>query len=260
MTILVLEYMGLYFLQVSYKAFVYAVKLKCEVSILNRLANFVKSAAGGGYGAAAIADNNNLLDGRAGGQRRFQDFDSFQLSSQVEREWETTLRNTFGVALAHEEKRDVVVVEDERHRHNHDDDDDDALPSPSAALVAGARASSSSGSSGSAEAEGKTRTRTTTTTTRSDGGGRRGGHGLLETFGVASASNSRNSVGSLGGDGAGRGGPLAADRRSSASSGLVVVDVDVDDAADVLSVVGSSLSSSENPRKGILHGPQVSAS
>ncbi|KAF3760848.1 hypothetical protein M406DRAFT_268233, partial [Cryphonectria parasitica EP155] len=36
-TILVLEYMGLYFLQVSYKAFVYSVKLKCEVGILNRL-------------------------------------------------------------------------------------------------------------------------------------------------------------------------------------------------------------------------------
>lgn len=200
MTILVLEYMGLYFLQVSYKAFVYAVKLKCEVGILNRIADFVKSANGGGYGAAAVADNNNLLDDRDGGQRRFQNFYSFQLSSQVEREWETTLRNTFGVAMADEEKRDGD--DDESHRG--------PLPSPSAALVAEARASSSGGSSGRTAAEVGRRTTTSG-----------GGLGLLETFG-------RNSVGSLGGSDCGPAG-----RCSSASSGLA-------DAADVMSAAGSS--------------------
>lgn len=247
-TILVLEYMGLYFLQVSYKAFVYAVKLKCEIGILNRLADFVKSAAHGGYGAAAAADNNNLLNDD---QRRFQHFHSFQLSSQVEREWETTLRNTFGVALADEEKREVVVDVVDGHESGRDYGHD-PLPSPGVALVAGGRASSSSGSSESTAAEGKRRRRRPGRTSVGEHGGR---HSLLETFGGVSSGpgSSRNSVGSLdsvdGGD-SGRRSLAVAGRRSSASSGLV-------DAADVLSVAGSSSSSSQRPRKGILR-PQAS--
>ncbi|ORY66558.1 uncharacterized protein BCR38DRAFT_457072 [Pseudomassariella vexata] len=41
-TILVLEYLGLYLTQLTYKIFVYSVKVKCEVGILNRLIEFVK--------------------------------------------------------------------------------------------------------------------------------------------------------------------------------------------------------------------------
>lgn len=127
MTILILEFMGLYFLQVSYKAFVYAVKLKCEVGILNRLADFVKSATGSS-GAGAWADKNDLLGADGDGARRhFQDFHSFQLSSQMEREWETTLRNTFGVAMADEEKKNVDGNNQGHYSR--------PLPSPRAALA-----------------------------------------------------------------------------------------------------------------------------
>ncbi|KAK7722595.1 hypothetical protein SLS64_001132 [Diaporthe eres] len=67
---------GLYYLQVAYKAFVYSVKLKCEVGILNKLVDFVK------YTSA---------------KRQQHSSNSFRMTSQIEREWEKTLRTTFGV-------------------------------------------------------------------------------------------------------------------------------------------------------------------
>lgn len=73
--------MGLYFIQVAYKAFVYSVKLKCEVGILNRLVDFVKSTSPKRHHVSSS-----------------QDWDSFQLGPQAEQEWESTLRNTFGGA------------------------------------------------------------------------------------------------------------------------------------------------------------------
>jgi hypothetical protein len=42
-TILALEYLGLYNIQTSYKAFAYSIKLKLEFSILNRLVEFTQS-------------------------------------------------------------------------------------------------------------------------------------------------------------------------------------------------------------------------
>lgn len=56
--------------QVSYKAFAYSVKLKCEIGILNRLVDFVKTTRP----------------------------ESFHLTSQVEREWQSTLQMTFGLS------------------------------------------------------------------------------------------------------------------------------------------------------------------
>jgi hypothetical protein len=43
-TIIFLEFSGMYLLQTSYKAFVYSVKLKCEASILNKLVDFMRSS------------------------------------------------------------------------------------------------------------------------------------------------------------------------------------------------------------------------
>lgn len=122
-----LEFAGLYFIQVSYKAFVYSAKLKCEIGILNRLVDFVKTAAGPyrhinrhwphphdvqkchihgcedvGGGAAGAGGNGAGAGGGAGrGGHGHGNGDprDFELSSQIEREWETTLRNTFGVVL-----------------------------------------------------------------------------------------------------------------------------------------------------------------
>jgi len=46
-TILALEYVGLYDLQTAYKALVYSVKLKMEFSILNKLVDIVRGSTGG---------------------------------------------------------------------------------------------------------------------------------------------------------------------------------------------------------------------
>lgn len=114
-TIVALEFAGLYFIQVSYKAFVYSAKLKCEIGILNRLVDFVKTAAGPYrqmhrhqwphhphddahkchvHGCEDVANRRGGDGARGNGEDR-----DFELSSQIEREWETTLRNTFGVVL-----------------------------------------------------------------------------------------------------------------------------------------------------------------
>jgi hypothetical protein len=52
------------------------VKLKCEVGVLNKLVEFVKHTSA---------------------KRQQHSSDSFCLTSQIEREWEKTLRTTFGV-------------------------------------------------------------------------------------------------------------------------------------------------------------------
>ncbi|CAN8106222.1 unnamed protein product [Discula destructiva] len=138
MTIIGLEFAGLFFFQVAYKAFVYSVKLKCELCILNRLVDFVKSSAspynrkhdqshcrrphnrrwphshfrvhrchdadcqGGGGGGSG---------GGSGGEK---DEDGlFQLSSQTEREWQMTLRNTFGGAVNKDDEGERVVGDEE---------------------------------------------------------------------------------------------------------------------------------------------------
>ncbi|KAH8785336.1 hypothetical protein F5883DRAFT_85393 [Diaporthe sp. PMI_573] len=75
-TVIVLEFLGLYYLQVACKPFVYSVKLKCEVGVLNKLVEFVKHTSA---------------------KRQQHSSDSFCLTSQIEREWEKTLRTTFGV-------------------------------------------------------------------------------------------------------------------------------------------------------------------
>ncbi|KAL1865664.1 hypothetical protein Daus18300_007040 [Diaporthe australafricana] len=97
-TVIVLEFLGLYYLQVAYKAFVYSVKLKCEVGILNKLVDFVKHASA---------------------NRQQHASDSFCLTSQIEREWEKTLRTTFGVgatALGDDDDDDDEV--DDHKQHN----------------------------------------------------------------------------------------------------------------------------------------------
>ncbi|KAJ4408007.1 hypothetical protein N0V82_009803 [Gnomoniopsis sp. IMI 355080] len=112
-TIVALEFAGLYFIQVSYKAFVYSAKLKCEIGILNRLVDFVKTAAGPYRHAnhhhqwphPHDAHKCGVIGGCEAGGAGGGDHD-FQLSSQIEREWETTLRNTFGVALGEGGGRD----------------------------------------------------------------------------------------------------------------------------------------------------------
>ncbi|KAG8169158.1 hypothetical protein KVR01_001907 [Diaporthe batatas] len=95
-TVIVLEFLGLYYVQVAYKAFVYSVKLKCEVGILNKLVEFVKHTT-------------------AKRQRKAED--SFCLTSQIEREWEKTLRTTFGVAA--DDDDDEVGRHNQRNLHHH---------------------------------------------------------------------------------------------------------------------------------------------
>ncbi|KAL8351371.1 hypothetical protein RB601_000595 [Gaeumannomyces tritici] len=67
--ILGLEYSGMYLLQTSYKAFVYSVRLKIEISILNRLVDFVRAT------------------------RRVEFHD--RAAKDLEREWTDTLQRTF---------------------------------------------------------------------------------------------------------------------------------------------------------------------
>lgn len=92
----------------------YSVKLKCEVGILNKLVDFVKHTSA---------------------KRQQHSTDSFRMTSQIEREWEKTLRTTFGVtgtafgdedddevgihkqqqpAMAQQKAREVLGVIDER--------------------------------------------------------------------------------------------------------------------------------------------------
>ncbi|KAJ0107368.1 integral membrane protein [Diaporthe amygdali] len=116
-TVIVLEFMGLYYLQaltgwskpstklqlVAYKAFVYSVKLKCEVGILNKLVDFVK------YTSA---------------KRQQHSSDSFRMTSQIEREWEKTLRTTFGVTGTAFGDED----EDDDHKQQHNQQHQKELP------------------------------------------------------------------------------------------------------------------------------------
>lgn len=124
--------MGLYFVQVSYKAFVYSVKLKCEIGILNRLVDFVKSTT------AKRGFPSDDLCPDFGSTLQPQNWNDFQLSSQMQREWETTLRNTFGVPMeaakgpegaggSLDEKGGPgrpMVVSSERNCDDDDDNDD----------------------------------------------------------------------------------------------------------------------------------------
>lgn len=68
-----------------------SVKLKCEVGILTRLVDFLKFAAAARRKSPATSQmqRNPLRNCNS----------SFRLPSQIEREWETTLRNTFGVDM-----------------------------------------------------------------------------------------------------------------------------------------------------------------
>ncbi|POS78924.1 hypothetical protein DHEL01_v202666 [Diaporthe helianthi] len=104
-TVIVLEFLGLYYLQVSnpgissdvaYKAFVYSVKLKCEVGILNKLVDFVKHTTA---------------------KRQQKADNSFCLTSQIEREWEKTLRTTFGVAADGDDEDDEASQHKQRDPH-----------------------------------------------------------------------------------------------------------------------------------------------
>lgn len=156
--------MGLYFIQVSYKAFVYAVKLKCEIGILNRLVDFVKSTTAAKRNGPPPhypdrSQNNNCY--------------SFHLSSQIEREWQTTLRNTFGVAMDDEEKK-----ENKSKTTNAADDEQTALVSRLSPELVESRLKASRGSR-TDEGEGGGRRSTASERERL---GKGGGPGL-RTFG-----------------------------------------------------------------------------
>ncbi|KAK8036635.1 hypothetical protein PG994_015406 [Apiospora phragmitis] len=74
-TIIALEYAGMHQVQLSYKAFVYALKLKIELGILNQLVGFVRRV--------------HRLQTEADG------------STALEREWQTTLETTFASPSYH---------------------------------------------------------------------------------------------------------------------------------------------------------------
>lgn len=74
--ILVLEYLGLYIFQLSGKNFVYSVKLKIELSVLNQLKDFVK--------------RTRCLD------QSFQQRNEAEQRQNIERQWESALRRAFG--------------------------------------------------------------------------------------------------------------------------------------------------------------------
>jgi len=57
-TILALEYSGLYDIQTAYKALVYSLKLKLEFSILNQLMGLMKKGASGGYSGSHSQPGN----------------------------------------------------------------------------------------------------------------------------------------------------------------------------------------------------------
>ncbi|KAK2602861.1 hypothetical protein N8I77_009363 [Diaporthe amygdali] len=69
-TIVVLEHAGFYLIQLGYKIFVYSVKLQCEITILNRLLEF--------------ANRSRRLN------------TEFQLVTDLQREWDSTLERAFG--------------------------------------------------------------------------------------------------------------------------------------------------------------------
>ncbi|KAJ4388195.1 hypothetical protein N0V93_008802 [Gnomoniopsis smithogilvyi] len=76
-TIVVLEYSGLYQLQLGYKIFAYSVKLQCEIATLNRLIEFANRT------------------------RRLRTLNSeLGLSSDLQREWDSTLERAFGSSVA----------------------------------------------------------------------------------------------------------------------------------------------------------------
>ncbi|KAK7713206.1 hypothetical protein SLS63_012109 [Diaporthe eres] len=64
------QHAGLYFIQLGYKIFVYSVKLQCEITILNRLLDF--------------ANRSRRLN------------TEFQLVTDLQREWDSTLERAFG--------------------------------------------------------------------------------------------------------------------------------------------------------------------
>ncbi|KAI3394681.1 hypothetical protein diail_2428 [Diaporthe ilicicola] len=124
---------------VSYKAFVYSVKLKCEVGILNKLVDFVKHTSS---------------------NRQRHASDSFFLTSQIEREWEKTLRTTFGVGAAALGDDDDEVDDHKKHNQQQRPPPGVHLRNREALGVIDERRSTGSGS------------------TRVDGASMDGGHGL----------------------------------------------------------------------------------
>lgn len=78
------QYVGLYQLQLGYKVFAYSVKLQCEIYVLNRLQEF--------------ASRVQRLSGR--------NWD-FQLSTVLQREWDSTLQKAFGSSSAQQDSESL---------------------------------------------------------------------------------------------------------------------------------------------------------
>jgi hypothetical protein len=109
-TILWLEYSGMYIIQTSYKAFVYSVKLKVEISILNRLVDFVRAT------------------------RRFEFHD--RITKEMEQEWSDTLQRTIGTDTTTTAKKVAQSVDVERVARAEEQEEEKSMFAP--AMVASA--------------------------------------------------------------------------------------------------------------------------
>lgn len=74
------QYAGIYLVQLGYKVFSYSVKLHCEIAILNKLVEF--------------ATRTRRLDSLN---------PDFQLSTMLQREWDSTLERAFGECVPQDE-------------------------------------------------------------------------------------------------------------------------------------------------------------
>lgn len=74
------QYAGIYLVQLGYKVFAYSVKLHCEIAILNKLVEF--------------ATRTRRLDSLN---------PDFQLSTMLQREWDSTLERAFGECVQQDE-------------------------------------------------------------------------------------------------------------------------------------------------------------
>lgn len=120
-TILALEYSGLYDVQTSYKALVYSIKLKLEFSILNRL---VEVTRGRGDGALSTDRSSSYARTRAGSGGRRENLDA----RAKRKNWadntgaglgaaeETAALPVVGVAGAETTSTTTEVAERRRHR------------------------------------------------------------------------------------------------------------------------------------------------
>ncbi|KAJ2903076.1 integral membrane protein [Zalerion maritima] len=98
-TILALEYAGLYSVQTTYKGMVYSIKLKLEFGILNRLVELTRStrsgrAGGAGAGAGSSYSHNQSrarCPSRGGGSGGDIDLDTFGASSQAGNQMQRTV-------------------------------------------------------------------------------------------------------------------------------------------------------------------------